>query len=369
MLKRSSKTQPKLKSKSKSKQRRSLPKPLQKLARPFLRLKAYIQKKRAARLRLHRSFRRSYREDYTRVLTVPGPLYHAMDSLRLLFKNWKLFLPLILFAVGFNIILVGLMSEDTYVKFQTVLEETNQQVASGTPIGNFAKASLLLVSTVTSGGLSSGLSGVQIIFAVISFLLIWLITIYLLRFRLAGKPVRLRDGFYNALTPLLSTFVVFFVGFLECIPLFVVIFTYSTAVQTDFLTTPFYALIYFLFAVALLLLSFYLLSSTLVALVAVSAPGVYPLVALRTASNLMLSRRLRFITRLICLVFTIAAIWVIVMLPLIALDLFLKSHFSWLSGFPFIPFCLVFMTCFSFTYFTAYLYLYYRRILNSEDNR
>jgi len=288
---------------------------------------------------------------------------------RLLFKNWKLFLPLILFAVVFNVALVGLMSEGTYVKFQTVLGETNQKVASGTPVGNFTKAGLLLVSTVASGGLSSGLSGVQIIFAVISFLLIWLITIYLLRFRLAGKTVRLRDGFYNALTPLLSTFVIFALGFLACVPIFVVIFTYSAAVQTDFLSTPFYALVFFLFALALLLLSLYLLSGVLLALIAVSAPGLYPLVALRTANNLILSRRIRFIVRIVFLVVVLALSWVIVMLPLITLDLILKQHISWLAGFPFIPLCLLFMTCFSFTYLTAYLYLYYRRMLQSEDNR
>ena len=368
MPKRSSKPVQKSSAKRPSPKTRKTRKLLPKLLIPFRKLKQYIQKKRAPWLHLHQSFRRSYREDYVRELKVPGLLYHAMDTLRLLRKNWKLFLPLILFAVAFNIILVGLMSETTYVKFQTVLDETNTQVAAG-ELGNFARAGLLLVSTVTSGGLSSGLSGVQIIFAVISFLLIWLITIYLLRFRLAGKAVRLRDGFYNALTPLLSTFVVFVVGFLESLPIFVVIFTYSTAVQTDFLATPFYALLYFLFALALLLLSLYLLSSTLLALVAVSAPGLYPFVALRTASNLVLSRRVRFIVRLVFLVFVLAFLWVLVMLPLITLDLVLKSHFSWLSGFPFIPFCLVFMTCFSFTYFTAYLYLYYLRILNSEDHQ
>lgn len=344
------------------------PKLLRKFFELYHRIRKYIQKKRAARLVLHRSFRRSYREDYLRDLKIPGLLYHAMDTLRTLFKNWKLFLPLILFAVGFNIILVGIMSETTYVKFQDILEETNAKVSSGAIVGNFTKAGLLLVSTVTSGGLSSGLSGVQIVFAVISFLLIWLITIYLLRFRLAGKNVRLRDGFYNALTPLISTFVVFVVGFLQSLPIFIVVFAYSTAVQTEFLSTPFYALIFFLFAISLILLSLYLLSSTLVALVAVSAPGVYPFAALRTASNLILSRRVRFIVRLIYLVFVLAIIWAAVMLPLITLDLVLKSHFAWLSGFPFVPFCLMFMTCFSFTYMTAYLYLYYRRVLDSEND-
>ncbi|MBQ6396487.1 hypothetical protein IJH89_02795, partial [Candidatus Saccharibacteria bacterium] len=294
-------------------------------------------KKHAARVRLHRSFRRSYREDYLRKLEVPGLLYHAMDSFRIIFKNWKLFLPLILIAVFFYATAVGVMSEETYVKFQDVLEETGTKV-NYSNVSNFVKSGLLLVSTVTTGGLNSGLSDVEVVFAVLAFLIIWLVTIYLLRFRLAEKKVRLRDAFYNALTPFLSTLVVFFVGFLQAFPIFIVIFTYSMAVQTDFLSTPFYALVFFIFAASLLLLSAYLLSSTLMALVATSAPGLYPLAALRSANDLVAGRRTRFVIRLIYLALVVGLYWVIIMLPLIALDLFLKSHLSWLTGVPFIPF-------------------------------
>lgn len=327
-----------------------------------------IWQKKRARLRLHQSFKRSYREDYARKLNVPGLLYHTMDTFRIILRNWRHFLPLIIFAVVFNVALVGLMSEETYVKFQDTLAETSDSLKVG-EVGNLAKASLLLISTVTTGGLSSGLSEVQIVFAVISFLLIWLITIYLLRHLLAQKTVRLRDAFYNACSPLISSFLVFFVAMLQSIPILLVVVTYSTAVQTDFLSTPFYALVYFIFAAVMLLLSLYLLSSTLMALIAVSAPGLYPMVAFRTASDLMAGRRTRFVLRLVFLIMALAVVWVIVMLPLITLDLFLKSQFEWLSGFPFVPICLLIMTNFSFVYITAYLYIYYRRVLAYEDDK
>ena len=327
-----------------------------------------IWQKKRARVRLHQSFKRSYREDYARKLSVPGLLHHAADTFVAIFKNWKLFVPRIIFSVIFNVVLVGLMSEQTYVQFQETLEETNAQIAGG-EIGNFAKAGLLLISTVTTGGLTGGLGESQIIFAVISFLLIWLITIYLLRFRLADKTVKLRDGFYNALTPLLSTFVVFLVAVIQAIPILIVIFTYSAAVQTDFLSTPFYALVYFIFAAALIILSGYLLSSTLVALVAVSAPGLYPMTALKTASDLMAGRRIRFLIRLVFLFLALAVVWVVVMLPLITIDLWLKGLIGWLEGVPFVPVLLLTMTCFTFVYVSAYLYLYYRRVLAYEDDK
>ena len=313
----------------------------------------------------HKSFRRSYREDYTRDLEIPGLLSHAPSSFKIIFKNWKLFLPFLLIMVAADIFLVGIMSESSYVNFQTVLEETNTELADG-KLGNFAKAGLLLVSTVTSGGLSSSLSESQQIFAVIVFLLIWLITIYLLRHLLAGHKIKLRDGFYNALTPLVSTFVVLMVAFLQAIPILIVVITYSAAVTTEFLSTPFYALIYFIFASLMLILSGYLLSSSLIALVAVTAPGLYPLPALKTASDLMMSRRIRFIIRLLYLIFVLALTWVVVMMPIITLDLWLKSFVSWLEGVPVVPFCLLLMTCFSFIYVSVYLYLYYRRLLDYD---
>ena len=325
------------------------------------------QRKRA-RVRLHQSFKRSYREDYVRKLSVPGLLHHAGDTFAVIFKNWKLFVPLMIFAVVFNILLVGLMSEDTYVQFQKTLEETNANMARG-EMGNFAKSGLLLVSTVTTGGLSGGRGEAQTIFAVMSFLLIWLVTIYLLRFRMAGKKVKLRDGLYNACAPLISTFVVFVVAFIQALPIFVVIFTYSAAVQTDFLSTPFYALVYFIFAAAMLLLSGYLLSSTLMALVAVTAPGLYPVTALKTASDLMAGRRMRFIVRIIFMLLVLVVVWVVVMLPLMTIDLWLKGLIDWLNGVPFVPVLLLTMTSFTFIYVAAYLYLYYRRVLAYEDDK
>ena len=184
---------------------------------------------------------------------------------------------------------------------------------------------------------------------------------------MAGHKVKLRDGLYNAMTPLISTFVVFVVALIQCIPIFLLIIAYSAAVQTDFLATPFYALVFFIFAVVMIVISGYLLSSSLIALVAVSAPGLYPMKALRTASDLMMGRRIRFILRLIALIIVLALMWVIVMLPLILFDLWMKT-FAWTSGIPFIPICLATMTCFTAIYITTYLYLYYRWMLGYEED-
>ncbi|MBQ3309793.1 hypothetical protein IJG78_03935 [Candidatus Saccharibacteria bacterium] len=328
--------------------------------------KAKQWQKKAGKVRLHQSFKRSYREDYERPFEAPGLLSHAIRSFKLVFTNWKLFIPLIIIMVILNITLVGLMNEDTFVQFQKSLDETSSDLKMGN-IGTFTRSGLLLISTITTGGLSQGMTEVQQVFAVLLFIITWLVTIYLLRHRLAGHQVKLRDGLYNALAPFISTLLVALVIFIEAIPAMIVVITYSAAVNTDFLSTPFYALIYFIFAALLLLLSIYLISSSLIALVAVSAPGLYPLVAIRTASDLLAGRRIKFIIRLLYLAIITIVIWVIIMLPLIALDLWLKSMFSWLAGIPFVSLELLIMTCFTAVYATTYIYLYYRRMLDYEN--
>ena len=311
----------------------------------------------------HKSFKRSYREDYIRETEVPGIMYHIFKSFGMIFKNWKLFLPLLIIAVVLNVLFVGVMNEASYTQFQDILDETSEQVSGG-DIGNVAKASLLLMSTITTGGLSGESSEAAVVFGVLIFLMLWLVTIFLLRHIMAGHKVKLRDGLYNAMTPLISTFLVFVVVLFQCIPIFLLVIVYSAAVQTEFLSTPFYALVFFVFAVVMILISGYLLSSSLMAFVAVSAPGLYPMRALNAASEMMMGRRVRLILRIIALIIVLIVVWVVVMLPLILFDLWMKT-FEWTDGIPFVPTCLTIMTCFTCIYVTTYLYIYYRWMLNN----
>ena len=322
-----------------------------------------LRTKRKDGVKLHRSFRRSYREDYKRDLEVPGIMHHLFATFRIIFKNWKLFLPFLIILVLMNILFVGLLSEDTYKQFQDILDQTNEQLKGG-EIGNFARAGLLLISTVTTGGLSGDSSEAAIVFMAILFLVTWLVTIYLLRHRLAEHKVKLRDGLYNAMTPFISTLLVFVVVMIQCIPILILVVVYSAAVQTEFLTMPFYALLFFIFASLMIIMSGYLLSSSIIALVAVSAPGLYPLKALHTASDLMAGRRIRFILRIIGLILGLGVVWIVVMIPLIMFDLFMKQ-FEWTAGIPFVSICLLAMTCFTCIYISAYFYLYYRWMLKN----
>lgn len=337
-----------------------------KIKTTFSKLSGRVKTYRKQRVRLHKSFRRSYREDYARETYLPGLLTHAMTSFKLIFKHWKTFLPFILLMTAGYIIGVGLMSEESYQEIQSSIDDQSAALANG-ELGNFAKAGLLLLSTITTGGLDSGTDEVGTLFTVLLFLIMWLVTVYLLRHYYAGHKIKLRDGIYNALGPFISTLIVFLVVFVQAIPLFLVIITYSAAVTTGFLATPFYALVYFVFAALMILLSLYCFASSLMALVAVTAPGMYPLNALSIASDLMAGRRLKLMVRIVYLVFVVTITYIIVMLPVILLDLLLKSAWDFLANVPIVPFMLLVTTCFVFIYLATYLFRYYRYLLDYQE--
>ncbi len=329
-----------------------------------------IWNKKRARVRLHQSFKRSYREDYVRDLEVPGLLYHAMSAFKIIFTHKKIFFGLIILALFLNILFVGILSEDTYVNFQEALDVAAAEDSTADPanqfserFGNFAKAGMVLASTVMTGGLNQSMTEVQQVFAIIIFLILWLTTIWLLRHILAGNRPKLRDGLYNAFSPILSTGCVLIVAFVQAIPLMFALVLYSTATSTGFLSTPFYALIFFIFASLMTIFSLYLLSSTVIALIAVTIPGMYPMTALKTASDLVAGRRIRLLIRVIYMLLSLVVIWSLVMLPIILLDFWLKSSFDWIEGMPIVPFFLLFMFCFSVVYAATYMYLFYRRVL------
>lgn len=261
--------------------------------------------------KIHKSFRRSYRKDYKRELNIPGVGAQIANSFRLILVNWGVFLPLLLISVGISWLTIGT---------EGILDETTE------------------------------------VFGSIVFLVIWLTTIFLLRHIMAGHEVGIRDGLYNAMTPLVSTFIVLAVAIVQSIPIIVLIIAYSAAIETGFLTLPFYALLFFGFALVMIVLSGYLLSSTLMALVAVTVPGMYPMRALKMASDLMMGRRMKFVLRLIALVFVIAVIWGVLVVPLVMI----KAPSLLVSV------MVMIVACFSAIYLTTYLFVYYRYLIDDK---
>ena len=349
-------------------QQKKLQKQEQKQKKQLAREKKQLIKKQD-QVRLHRSFKRSYYEDYQRKTELPSLTSQASAAFKMFFKFWKIFLPLLLIFVGLYIFLIGAMSENTLADVKANVEQTNKDVADG-KIGTVGKAGLTLLGIISTGGLTT-MNDAQVVIAVLLFTIIWLVTIYLARHLLAGhQEIKMRDGFYSALSPLVSTLVVGLIIFLEAIPIMLTIIVFQVALTTEFLSTPFYALLFFMFAALMITLSLYLLSSSFFAIIVVSAPGLYPLTAVRMAKNLIMGRRLRFLIRVFYLVIIVALLYLLLLMPAIILDGILKAQFAWLadSKIPFVAIIQLTITVFIFIYLSIYFYLFYRALLDYNDD-
>lgn len=349
-------------------QQKKLQKQEQKQKRQLAHEKKQLIKKQDE-VRLHRSFKRSYYEDYQRKTELPSLTSQASAAFKMFFKFWKIFLPLLLIFVGLYIFLIGAMSENTLADVKANVEQTNKDVADG-KIGTVGKAGLTLLGIISTGGLTT-MNDAQVVIAVLLFTIIWLVTIYLARHLLAGhQEIKMRDGFYSALSPLVSTLVVGLIIFLEAIPIMLTIIVFQVALTTEFLSTPFYALLFFMFAALMITLSLYLLSSSFFAIIVVSAPGLYPLTAVRMAKNLIMGRRLRFLIRVFYLVIIVALLYLLLLMPAIILDGALKSQFTWFaeSKIPFVAIIQLTITVFIFIYLSIYFYLFYRALLDYNDD-
>lgn len=349
-------------------QQNKLQKQEQKQKKQLAREKKQLIKKQDE-VRLHRSFKRSYYEDYQRKTELPSLTSQASAAFKMFFKFWKIFLPLLLIFVGLYIFLIGAMSENTLADVKANVEQTNKDVADG-KIGTVGKAGLTLLGIISTGGLTT-MNDAQVVIAVLLFTIIWLVTIYLARHLLAGhQEIKMRDGFYSALSPLVSTLVVGLIIFLEAVPIMLTIIVFQVALTTEFLSTPFYALLFFMFAALMITLSLYLLSSSFFAIIVVSAPGLYPLTAVRMAKNLIMGRRLRFLIRVFYLVIIVALLYLLLLMPAIILDGALKSQFTWFaeSKIPFVAIIQLTITVFIFIYLSIYFYLFYRALLDYNDD-
>lgn len=314
--------------------------------------------------RPHRSFRRTRRRDYKRSLKLPGYFAFSAHVRRTLLANKKLFIGLALIYAVLTAILVGIASQDTYSTLTDTLRDTGSEVFQG-DFAQIGQAGLLFVTAMT-GGISESLTEVQQVYAALIGLLVWLTTVWLLRNILAGHKVKLRDGLYNAAAPLLSTFLVGLVLIIQLLPLALALIGYSAALATGLLASGVEAMLFWVVAALLATLSLYWMTSTFIALVVVTLPGMYPVRALKTAGDIVIGRRLRILLRLVWMLLGIIVAWAIVMIPIILLDTWLKGIWAEIAWLPVIPVALLIMSSLTIVWSASYVYLLYRKVVADD---
>lgn len=314
--------------------------------------------------RPHRSFQLTRRRDYARSLKLPGYWQFTVEVLAILWRHKNLFVSLAIVYAVLSAVFVGLSSQDSYDQLADLLSESGSELLGG-GWGAIGGASLLLLSGI-GGSFAPQLSDVQQVYGMLLLVLIWLTTVWLLRTILSGKQPRLRDGIYNAGSPLVPSALVFLTIIIQLMPLALAIVIVNAAVTTGFISGGILSMLAWLVTGLVALVSLYWIISTIMALVVVTLPGMYPWQAIRTAGDLVIGRRLRLLLRLVWLSFFVGFLWVIFVLPVIVIDNWLRSIWPWFENIPLVPVTILVVTSLASVIMSAYLYLLYRKVVEDD---
>ena len=315
--------------------------------------------------RPHRSFRRTLRRDYDRSLKLPSYLGFSKYVFNILWKNRKTFLLLALVYAILTAMMVGMASQNTFTSLKETLDSTGGDILKGN-FGAIGKAGLLFVATIT-GSASEEMTEIQQVYSIILILLAWLSSVWLLRNILAGNKVKMRDGLYSSGSPIISTFFVAMLFIVQLLPASLAVIAYSAASSTGLLANGIEAMLFWIAAGLLVVMSLYLITSTFFALIIVTLPGMYPSNAIRAAGDLVVGRRLRILARILWMLIGVAIAWVLITLPAILIDSWLKGLWKAIDWIPTIPVIILALSSLTVIWISAYIYLLYRKVVEDES--
>lgn len=313
--------------------------------------------------RPHRSFRMTRRRDYARALDIPGYIAFTHSVNKTVWGFRKLFIPLAIIYIVLYAILVGVGSQDTYSSLSGTLQESTDQVFQG-DISAVGQAGIMLLAIVSSGT-SVQATEAQQIFSIFIFVLIWLTTVWLLRNALAGHKVKLRDGLYNSGAPIFATVVLLLIVALQAVPVAVAAIGYTAAESSGLLAGGAATMMFWIGAGLLVILSLYWITSSLLAMIIVTLPGIYPMRALKAAGDIVLGRRTRILLRWLWMILMVLLSWVVVMIPIILIDMWIKELWPAIEWVPIVPSVIVILGAFSTIWVSSYIYLLYRKVVDS----
>ncbi len=314
--------------------------------------------------RPHRSFRLTRRRDYKRSLQLPGYWAFTQQVLKLLWQHKKLFGMLILVYTVLYTAIAGFGAQDAYTNLSNVLKETGSDVFTGA-WGQVGQAGLLLLTTFTTG-LSPSPTQVQGTLTIILAFMAWLTVIWLLRNIMAGHAVRLRDGVYSSGSPIVSTLMVGIVLAVQALPLAILILIYNAAAFTGLIEGGVEAMLFWTVAVLIVVLVLYWMTSTVIALVVVTLPGMYPLTAIKTAGDLVIGRRLRILFRLVWVCVLTVLVLALIAIPIILFDAWIKKLIPAVDWVPLVPLVVIALSSASLVWMASYIYILYRRIVEDD---
>lgn len=242
---------------------------------------------------------------------LPGAIKLFKETLGLIKRHKKLFLGIALVNAVLSLVFVQGFSaiSDTVTVKQTIEESLGEDASKfGTGVALFG----YLMGSAGAGTTQAGATYQFFLVLITSLAIIWGV-----RQVTAGEAPRLKDSFYKGMYPLIPFLLVLFVLALQLLPFLIGNLIFNTVLQNELAVTAIEKVVWLLLFVALALLSAYMIVSSVFALYIATLPEMTPLVALRSARELVLHRRWSVGIRLVALPIVLTFLCALVFVPLL----------------------------------------------------
>ncbi len=244
-----------------------------------------------------------------KIPSVPAILRQTISHI---WRNKKTFFGILLIYLVLNLIFVkGFAST---VDISGLKQELALTANSGVNIN------LALVSTLFGSG-NSAATEVGSLYQTVILILASLAFVWLFRHTNddSDKKLTVRQPFYEGMAPLVPFLLVLCVVGLQLIPMVAGLGLLSTVLSNGLAVTLLEQVLWSLLALSLTLLTFYMISSSLFALIIVTLPDTTPMAALRSARKVVVFRRWTLMRKIFLMTILVTASFaLIVFLSIIA---------------------------------------------------
>jgi hypothetical protein len=241
---------------------------------------------------------------------LPNAFKLFRQSGKLIIDHWEVFGGVLLIYGLLNFVLIGGANGGS--DLQSIKDSLGDVFT-----GQFSKLStgLTLFTFLVTTGTGTTASGVTSAYQTILLIIVSLVLIWVCRQLYAGHKVRIRDGYYRGMHPLVPFVLVLLCVSLQLLPALVGGFLYASLVANGILTVLWEQLVLLAVVLALVSLSIYWVCSSVFALYIVTLPEMTPLKALRSARDVVRFRRASILRKLLLLPVAVLVAAGMIMVP------------------------------------------------------
>ena len=303
----------------------------------------------------HRSFYLTTHAQSVRQINISGYGRFVHEVGRLIWDNKRLYLKVLLVLTVALLFIIGLGAQSNYIEMRNSFAEVGMGKFL-TLVGLLTQA-IITSMTVTDANRQT--------FAIVLILVAWMALIYIVRHIYGGKTkMKLRDALYNSSGALVPLLTILAVVLIQMLPLAIGLISYSAVTGAGYINEGIEIenMAAWCVIAALAILTIYWMITSLLTLVTVTIPGIYPLRAYFETSVLVSGRRVKILLRILMMLLPLVILWLVVLIPVVLIDQAVTF-----DSIPFVQLFTTLLVAASLIWISVYLYMLYRRLLDSPE--